>query len=65
MIYDIVETHINNIRTGDTVLCPDGNIRTVCSNNIKESKGLGRTLFGDSYHCGNKPVQKLSIIHIR
>lgn len=58
--YKIIETHIDNIMVGDTVLCEDGLIRTVSKNNI-HSFGGERTLFGDSYHLGYKKVKKIII----
>lgn len=61
MGYTIKEKHITNVRRGDTVLCRDGQIRTVSRNNIKNCLGIGVTLFGDSYNCGNKLVKVLDI----
>jgi hypothetical protein len=49
---------INDIKIGDTVL-HDGKQMTVGKENIKHSAFMGRTLFGDSYHLGYKPVVKL------
>lgn len=61
MNYTIIEKHITNIRKGDTVLCRDGQIRTVSRNNIKNCLGVGVTLFGDSYNCGAVLVKVLNI----
>lgn len=60
MNYEIVLTHISDIRVGDTV---DhlGEIKTVCRNNLKRGF-MGRTLFGDSYRLGTLAVRKLNII---
>lgn len=55
----IVEVNIDDIRVGDTVLCPDGKERTVCANNIKRDPFMGTTLFGDCYMNGYKPVKKV------
>lgn len=65
MKYNIVETHIDDICVGDTVLCADNKIRTVGRSNIKDDRYLGRTLFGDSYRLGYVPVKKLNIYHAR
>lgn len=54
----IKNTHIDLIFVGDTVLCPDNKVRTVCANNIKRTF-MGITLFGDSYKCGTEPVKKV------
>lgn len=58
--YTITLVHIDDIRIGDSVLCPDGRIRTVCRNNIKSSIFMGTTLFGDSYKLGTEPVKKVT-----
>lgn len=50
--------NINDIKIGDTVL-HDGKPMTVGNENIKQSTFMGRTLFGDSYHLGYKPVVRL------
>lgn len=52
---NITNKHISEIKTGDTVL-HDGELKTVCANNIKRCDLMGITLFGDSYLLGNKPV---------
>ncbi|HGY2296351.1 TPA: hypothetical protein ACNV18_000065 [Pseudomonas putida] len=54
--YDTVDTHINTIRAGDTVL-HNGELRTVCNSDIKRRGFMGATLFGDSYRSGTVPVQ--------
>lgn len=60
MEYQIKETHITDIKVGDTIL-HNGKIQTVSGNNLKQSDGMGITLFGDSYVLGYKPVQKVLI----
>lgn len=57
--YIIQNIHINDVKIGDTVLCNDGNIRTVCRNNIRYSEFFGTLLFGDSYNLGTIPVKKV------
>ena len=61
MNFNIKEVHISEIRPGDTVE-HNGAICTVCRNNIKTGGFMGRTLFGDSYSFGMKPVRKLQIL---
>lgn len=61
MNYAVIEKHITNIQKGDIILCRDGQIRTVSRNNIKYCSGIGVTLFGDSYNCGNVLVKVLNI----
>lgn len=55
-----IPVHVSTIAAGDTVL-HEGRIRTVCKGNLGKADLLGRTLFGDSYQAGNKPVQKVII----
>lgn len=55
------KTHISNIRQGDTIF-HNGEMKTVSGNNIKRDPFIGTTLFGDSYHSGNKPVEKITFI---
>ena len=58
--YDIKEVHITTIIPGDTVE-HNGELKTVCRNNIKRNDFHGVTLFGDSYHGGRVPVKKAII----
>nr|WP_024835442.1 hypothetical protein [Clostridium sp. 12(A)] len=58
MSYDIQLTDKEDIRIGDTILCNDGNIRTVCRNNI--TRGFtGLCIFGDPYRLGYEKVKKV------
>jgi hypothetical protein len=43
------------VRVGDTIRCPDGEIRTVGRKDIKTGF-MSKTLFGDSYKLGTTPV---------
>jgi hypothetical protein len=52
------DVHISQINIGDAIL-HDGKIRTVCNRTMIESSFMGRTLFGDSYRLGNKPVKRI------
>lgn len=51
----IVNRHISLVRVGDTIRCPDGEIRTVGRKDIKTGF-MSKTLFGDSYKLGTTPV---------
>lgn len=55
------EVNIHDIKPGDTVF-HNGQQRTVCRNNIIDGGFMGRTLFGDSYLLGRKPVIKIDFI---
>lgn len=59
-MYEIRNVHKETIKVGDTVLCPDGLMRTVCLNNITNGF-CGICIFGDSYQLGQKPVKKVVI----
>ena len=61
MQYKIIEVNISQIRPGDTIMCRDGKIRTVCKGNIHYDKFMGRSLFGDTYNLGTILVKKLLI----
>lgn len=60
MIYDIVETHVSDIKHGDTII-ENGELVTVSRNYIKRDPLLGTTISGNSYHGGRKPVLKAVI----
>lgn len=60
MIYDIVETHITDIKHGDCII-ENGVMVTVSSSHIKRDPFFGATLRGDSYSGGRKPVLKAVI----
>lgn len=55
------EVNIFDIKPGDTIF-HNGQQRTVCRNNIIDGGFMGRTIFGDSYLAGRKPVIKVSFI---
>lgn len=58
--YEVEDVHITRINPGDAILhC--GVIRTVCAENIKNTPGVGITIFGDSYRLGYLPVKKVKI----
>ena len=55
MIYEIVETHITDIKHGDCIIENDVMV-TVSRSHIKRAPFFGTTLRGDSYNGGRKPV---------
>lgn len=52
--------HISQIRVGDVVRSlRDGLFHTVCRKDIGNVEILGRTIFGDSWLSGHKPVERI------
>ena len=47
--------HISLVDIGD-IIRHDGRDRTICKKDIGKVELLGRTIWGDSYWAGNKPV---------
>lgn len=60
MIYEIIETHITDIKHGDCII-ENGVMVTVSSSHIKRDPFFGTTLRGDSYNGGRKAVLKAVI----
>ena len=60
MIYEIVETHITDIKHGDCII-ENGVMISVSVTHIKRDPFFGTTLRGDSYNGGRKPVLKAVI----
>ncbi len=60
MKYEIIETHITDIQHGDTIV-ENGQLIALSRNYIKNDPFLGRTIRGDSYNGGRKPVLKAVI----
>lgn len=58
MGYDIRLIDKEDVKIGDTILCKDGNLRTVCVDNISYGF-MGLCLFGDSYRLGQEMVKKV------
>jgi hypothetical protein len=58
MSYDIQLTNKEDIKIGDTILCDDGKIRTVCRNNVTHGF-TGLCLFGNPYRLGLEKVKKV------
>lgn len=59
MSYDTQLVNKNDIKVGDIIICKDGEMRTVCRNNITNDSLMGLCLFGDSYRLGHEPVIKV------
>jgi hypothetical protein len=55
----VTECHIDDVKVGDTVL-HHGEIKTVCSHNIKTGAGVGKRLWGDSYTGGLTKVKRIT-----
>lgn len=55
---DIIDVHISTITNGDTVY-HDDKLMSVSRSDISRVEFFGVTLFGDSYHCGQKLVKKV------
>jgi hypothetical protein len=53
------EVHISSISPGDTIICQDGKIRTVCKKNIFKGGLFGNSVFGSSYNFGTIPVKRI------
>jgi len=60
MKYETIETHITDIQHGDTIV-ENGQLVTLSRNYIKNDPFLGRTIRGNSYNGGRKPVLKAVI----
>lgn len=58
MDYRILDTHIDHILEGDTVI-HNGKMVTVNSSDIKRNPFEGSCIFGDSYRLGYRPVKKV------
>jgi hypothetical protein len=50
------QAHIDTVRVGQIVRCPDGLDRTVGVNDLKRGGFMGTTLWGDSYKSGTSAV---------
>jgi hypothetical protein len=61
MTWPIELVHINQIKPGDTVR-HNGKEMTVSRSNLTRSDHHdGQNLFGDSYQCGHKKVERVII----
>ena len=57
----IEPVHKDNIRAGDTILL-DGELKTVCNNNIRRGGFCGTTIHGESFKLGLEPVQRVHFV---
>lgn len=64
MNYTLENVHIDLIRPTDTVE-HDGNVMTVGKKDLTNITGMGRALFGDTYHLGHKPVSRVKFTQPR
>jgi hypothetical protein len=53
-----MKVHKDWVIAGDVITCSDGKRRTVCQKDIRHSSLMEVTIFGDSYHCGHKLVER-------
>lgn len=60
MNYEIVETHVSEIQHGD-IIVENGQLVTLDKKYIKNDPLIGRTIRGNSYNGGRKPVLKALI----
>jgi hypothetical protein len=59
--YSIKKQHISTIKAGDTIL-HNSIMKTVTNKDIHYNSFMGISIFGDSYHIGNKLVDVVTII---
>lgn len=64
MIYQIKLADKTEIKAGDTILCDDGNIRTVCKTDFTTGF-MGLCIFGNSYKLGYEKVKKVIILNCK
>lgn len=62
MNYTIKNTHISQIRVGDTIISKDGFMRTICKSNLGGDDFIGKTINGDSYKMGTELVEKVLFV---
>ena len=55
----IEDIHISRIAPGDTIVCNDGEMRTVCKKDIRKGGFCGDSIFGSSYNFGTIPVKRV------
>ncbi len=59
MNYTIKNTHISQIKPGDTIISKDGIMRTISKSNLSRDLFMHHKINGDSYKLGYEPVQKV------
>lgn len=55
----IEDVHISRIAPGDTIICNDGHMRTICKKDIHRDELFGILIFGTSYNLGTIPVKRV------
>ena len=60
MNYNVIPTHISQIKIGDTIISKDGYMRTICKSNLGGDSFMGKTINGDSYKSGHELVKKVT-----
>lgn len=54
----IEEVHISQVVAGDSIVCSDGHVRTICPKDIRRGGFCGDTIFGFSYNSGKIKVNR-------
>ena len=57
----IEPVHKDEIKAGDTILL-DGELKTVCRNNIRKGGFCGTTIHGESFKLGLEPVKRVHFV---
>lgn len=55
-LYSIEEKHIDEVKSGFIIMF-QGKPHTVCESNISHCSFMGKSVFGDNYHGGQKKVE--------
>ena len=58
----IEDVHMSQIVAGDTIVCSDGKIRTVCKKDIKYDSFFGTSIFGNSYISKYQYVNRVKFV---
>ena len=61
--FTIENVHKDRIRVGDTILL-DGELKTVCNNNIRRGGFCGTTIHGESFKLGLEPVKRVHFVTV-
>lgn len=56
-----IQIHISDVNVGDIIIDRNGIERTVCQKDIIDDKFMGRSIFGDTYLLGRRPVTKVIV----
>lgn len=58
--YNIIPTHIRNIKIGDTIIY-NNILTTISRSNLSYCSFMGATIYGDSFKLGTILVQKVEL----